>query len=253
MQFTEYLICHESSCWDRMCLFNDQGAKESHQHSPGRQWQQKTSRNSQSWCDEQESWRSTLSFVSCWFSSWRWMCRGQFLVLPGNTGSFITAELAALSEERLFSSLQMDSLFYATTSLQKYFAKQLLIRFQLGRDCAQSLSAPSQLHSAPSYFVSAFELSWLIKNSDSLKISLQIINSKSGCHALLLSFKILGSILDLSLIQKMYPPLSECMALLNCKGDLWFCTTVHVNKTQIAFSGMSFAQSSFQDQILLVK
>lgn len=80
-------------------------------------------------------------------------------MLPGNTGSFITAELAALSEEGLVSSLQMDSLFYATTSLQKYFAKQLLIRFQLGWGSAQSLSAPSQLHSAPSYFVSPFELS----------------------------------------------------------------------------------------------
>lgn len=53
--------------------------------------------------------------------------------VPGATREywpFITAELAALSEQGLVSLLQMDFLFYATTFLQQYFAKQLLIRFQ---------------------------------------------------------------------------------------------------------------------------
>lgn len=48
----------------------------------------------------------------------------------------------------------------------------------------------------------------IVRNSDSLKTSLDIISSKSGFHVVPLSFKILGSNLHLSLMWKTCPPLS---------------------------------------------
>lgn len=175
---------------------------------------------------------------------------GQFLVLAEKTGL-----LSQLSWELLWGrdcQLVADGFsFWCYYSSAVVFCKAAADQISVGMGFSQNQdSAPSQLHSAPSYSVSAFVI---IKNSDSLKISLDIISSKSGYHVVPLSFKILGSILDLSLLQKTYPILSECVAHLNCKGDLWDCSTVHINKTQIAFSGLSFAQSSFWDQILLVK
>lgn len=181
------------------------------------------------------------------------MCPGWFLVLPEHTG--LLSQLGcqpSLGRDcsaycRWFFFLML--LFFCNSILQNSCWSDFSWDGAAAR--ARTLHLPSSTL-LPATCVS-FSTLLIVRNSDSLKISHDIISSKSGCHVVPLSFEILSSILNLSLMRKTCPPSQEYVAHLNCKGDLWVCSTVHINKTQIAFSGMSFAQSSFQDQILLVK
>lgn len=178
-------------------------------------------------------------------------CRERFLMLPENTG--LLSQLSwQLSLGRDCSDIADVSffLFNATICCNSILQSSCWSDFSWDGvvSRARTLHLPSStlLPAACGSFCTLL----IVKNSGSLKISLDIISPKSGCHVVPLSFKILSA----SSICPWYERLAlPFQAHLNCKGDLWVCSTVHVNKIQIAFSGMSFAHSSFQDQILLEK
>lgn len=142
-------------------------------------------------------------------------CTGRFLVLPENIGLLsqlnwqlsVCRDCSAYCRWIFFFMLLLFCSSILQSSCWSDFSRDGLVAR------ARTLHLPRTLLLCVSFCTLL-----IIKNSDSLKISLGIISSKSGCHVVPLSFKILGSQLDLSLIQKPFPPLSECMARLNCKG-----------------------------------
>lgn len=68
----------------------------------------------------------------------------------------------------------------------------------------------------------------------------------------LLALKVLVDVLGSSLMRRTCPPLAKTSGL--SKLPRWFTSLQHSsNKLQIAFSGMCFAHSAFQGQILLGK
>lgn len=147
-----------------------------------------------------------------------WTYTGRFLVLPENIG--LLSQLNwQLSVSRAWSAYcRWISFFMLLLFCSSILQSSCWSDFSRGGLVARART----LHLPSSALLQLLYVSFctllIIKDSDSLKISLDIISSKSGCHVVPLSFKILGSILDLSLIQKPFPPLSECMAHLNCKG-----------------------------------